>query len=237
MNPPQDLRLADSLSRGTTAEEVAAVLREMIMNGRLAPDTPMREASLSAQFEVSRRTVREALGILELEGVVRHHRHKGSRVTQFDAKDIHDLYRVRRTMELAAAQASETASQAARDALTVALEHLSDASKAGVAQDIVRRDLEFHQAVVGLLDSPRLDRFFAVTAVEMRYALSLLEASYQESRRRPRAAFGEHRAIYEALIQNDHVAAAALISEHTATNEERLVRAVVDSLETPPGTK
>lgn len=235
MNSQQGVPLAGSLSRSTTAEEVAAVLRELIMVGELAPDTPMREATLSERFEVSRRTVRDALGVLEHEGLVRHHRHKGSRVTQFDADDSRDLYRVRRTMELAAAQASELAPQAAREALTLAFERLAESTKAGRAQEIVSRDLEFHQAVVGLLGSPRLDRFFALIAVEMRYALSLLEASYQESKRRPRAALSEHRAIYEALMHNDHDTAVALIRDHTATNENLLVRAVVNGLEQPTG--
>ena len=58
------------LHRGSTAEELAAVLREMIMSGALPPDAPMREAALSERFEVSRRTVRDALGVLEHERLV-----------------------------------------------------------------------------------------------------------------------------------------------------------------------
>jgi len=223
----QDVSYAGgSLSRSSTSDELAGLLREMIITGRLQPDAPMREAALSGQFEVSRRTVRDALSVLEHEGLVRHHRHKGSRVTQFEPDDIRDLYRVRRTMELAAAQAANQSSEARRQQLTVAFERLTQATKVGQADDIVQRDLEFHQAIVGLLGSDRVDRFFATIAVEMRYALSILEASYQESKRRPAAALAEHRAMYDALMRKDRRTAARLITEHTDVNEELLLNTV-----------
>lgn len=214
------------LTRNSTAEELAALLREMIFDGRLEPDEAMREAALSQGFEVSRRTVRDALSVLEHEGLVRHHRHKGSRITRLAAEDIHDLYRVRRSLELAAAQAVGTSPESRRAGLTEALARLREATATGRADNIVARDLEFHRAVVGLLASPRIDQFFATIAVEMRYALSVLEASYQESKRRPRAAFEEHRAIHNALIGNDQRGAARLIAEHIDINEMLLVDAV-----------
>ena len=214
------------LSRSSTSDELAALLREMIMDGHLRPDEPMREAALSERFEVSRRTVREALSALEHEGLVRHHRHKGSRVASLDAADIADLYRVRRTMELAAAQGIAHSPDTRRAQLTAAFERLAEATAIGRAADIVGRDLEFHQAVVGLLASARLDRFFATIAVEMRYALSILEASYQESKNRPTAALDEHRAIYDALMVGDKKTATRLIAEHADINEQLLLRAV-----------
>jgi DNA-binding GntR family transcriptional regulator len=221
-----DQAASSLLHRGSTAEELAVVLREMIMSGDLVPDEPMREAALSERFEVSRRTVRDALGVLEHEGLVRHHRHKGTRVVAFDAADIGDLYAVRRTLETAAAQVCAAAPPTRRTHLSAAFERLADATTLGHAHDIVRYDLEFHRAVVGLLDSPRIDEFFAAIATEMRYALSLLEASYQESRRRPKAALDEHRAIHDALLAGDADRAIALIREHVDVNEALLVRAV-----------
>lgn len=214
------------LSRGSTAEELAAVLRDMIMSGELAPDAPMREAALSEQFSVSRRTVRDALGVLEHEGLVRHHRHKGSRVVRFDVADIHDLYAVRRTLETAAGEHCAAASPVRRVQLGAAFDRLADATTLGRTGDVVQCDLEFHRAVVGLLDSRRIDDFFAAIAVEMRFALAILEASYHESRHRPKAALDEHRAIRDALLAGDALLASRLIAEHVEVNEALLVRAI-----------
>ena len=217
------------LQRGSTAEELSLVLQNMIFRGELLPDEPMREATLSERFEVSRRTVREALSILEHAGLVRHHRHKGTRVTRLGADDIRDLYRVRRALELAAADAAPQAPAARRDALTEAFRRLTDATAVGHAEQIVAADLEFHRGVVGLLDSPRIDRFFTTIAVEMRFALTVLEASYQESKRRPRAALAEHREIYQALQAGDVARARTLITEHVDVNEHKLLTSIGDS--------
>ena len=113
------------------------MLQSQIFRGELVPDAPMREAALSERFAVSRRTVREALSILEHAGLVRHHRHKGTRVAKLRAEDIRDLYRVRRTLELAAADAAADAPQSRREALTEAFERLSEATSVGRADRIV----------------------------------------------------------------------------------------------------
>lgn len=204
------------------------MLQNMIFRGELSPDEPMREAALSERFEVSRRTVREALSILEHAGLVRHHRHKGTRVAQLRADDIRDLYRVRRTLELAAADASPSAPASRREALAAAFRQLADATAVGRADQIVAQDLEFHRGVVGLLDSARIDQFFATIAVEMRFALSVLEASYQESKRRPKAALAEHREIHDALQSGDVATARALINEHVDVNEGLLLASIAD---------
>jgi DNA-binding GntR family transcriptional regulator len=217
-----------TLHRGSTAEELALVLQNLIFRGELLPDEPMREAALSDRFEVSRRTVREALSILEHAGLVRHHRHKGTRVARLRAADIRDLYQVRRTLELAAVEAAPHAPTARRAALAEAYRALSDATAVGHADQIVAQDLEFHRGVVGLLDSPRIDEFFATIAVEMRFALTLLEASYQESKRRPKAALAEHREIHDALQAGDVSTAHRLINEHVDVNERLLLEAVGD---------
>ena len=148
-------------------------------------------------------------------------------MVQLQGSDIRDLYAVRRTLELAAAAAAASAPEPRRRALSDALARLADATTLGRADEVVRRDLEFHRAVVGLLDSPRIDEFFADIAVEMRYALSILEASYQESRRRPEAALAEHRAIHDALLAGDRERASALVGDHADVNESLLVDAVL----------
>ncbi len=219
-----------ALSRGTTAEEVASVLRELIMDGSLTPGEQLREEALSEQFDVSRRTVRDALGVLARERIVRHYRHKGSRVVLFSEDDIRDLYRVRRTLEGSAARRARKFTDQQLQELRDAFGDLEAATRSGSADDVVRRDLAFHQAVVGLNGSARVDEFFAGIAVEMRYALSILESTYRESDRRPDEALDEHREILTAFLERNATKAGRLVEEHALANEELLVGAV-DSLD------
>jgi DNA-binding GntR family transcriptional regulator len=216
------------LRRGTTAEELASVLREMIMGGSLGPGAQLREETLSAQFEVSRRTVKEALGILAHERIVRHYRHKGTRVVQFTAADIHDLYRVRKTLEGAAARAADHISAIQLRRLELAFENLKSAIAGGEPTEVVARDLEFHQTIIGSIESDRIDAFFADVEVEMRYALSILESTSNESVDRPDELLAEHEAILEAFQRGDVESASDLVYAHAHTYETLLAEAVLD---------
>jgi DNA-binding GntR family transcriptional regulator len=216
-----------TLSRGTTAEELAAVLREMIMRGEIKPGTLLREEMLSTQFEVSRRTVKEALSKLAHERIVRHYRHKGTQVTKFTAADIQDLYRARKTLEGAAAQAADHISAIQLQRLEHAFENLKSAIAGGDPVDVVARDLEFHQAIIGSIESERIDEFFADIAVEMRYALTVLESAYNESTDRPDETLAEHEAILDAFRRGDAESASNLVYAHAHTYELLLVEAVV----------
>jgi DNA-binding GntR family transcriptional regulator len=217
------------LSRGTTAEELASVLREMIMRGSITPGAQLREETLSAQFEVSRRTVKEALGILAHERIVRHDRHKGTRIVQFTAADIHDLYRVRKTLEGAAAAAADHISASQMGRLEHAFENLKAAIAGAEPAEVVARDLEFHQAIIGSLESIRIDEFFADVEVEMRYALSILEATSNESIDRPDELLAEHAAILHAFQRGDAKSASDLVYSHAHTYEMLLVEAIISA--------
>ena len=204
------------------------MLQNLIFRGELLPDEPMREAALSERFEVSRRTVREALSILEHAGLVRHHRHKGTRVARA-ARGGHPRPLPRAAHARTGGRRRRRGRSASRrDALAEAFRRLSEATSGGRADRIVAQDLEFHRGVVGLLDSARMDQFFATVAVEMMFALTVLEASYQESKRRPKAALAEHREILDALLAADVATARRLIGAHVDVNERLLLDSVGD---------
>lgn len=218
-----------TLIRSTTGEEVADALREQIMEGELAPGTPLREVGLASEFDVSRRTVQDALAVLSIEGLVRHERHRGARVAQLTRDDVEDLFMIRLELELMAARHVSQASPAAREELEKAYEELRIATSVGRAGEIVSRDLDFHRAVVGLLESPRIDVFFGTIASEMRFALAIVESIARESSTRPKEALREHAEIRDALLAEDTEVASKLITAHVVTYRDRLVAASVAS--------
>ncbi|MDV6270804.1 GntR family transcriptional regulator [Rhodococcus globerulus] len=221
-------------SRSTTGEQVAELIRQGIMSGDIRHSSPLREEAIAAQFEVSRRTVRDALRILEGFGLVRHQRHKGTQVADFTTADIVDLYNTRLVLETAAAQRWCTATPTDADdllceQLNAAFERLRTASEQHDAVRVVEADLGFHAAVVGLLASPRADRFFGSMAQEMVFAIAILEAKQRETETRPVEALAEHDAIRRALTDRDRARALRLINDHASTNRDRLVSIIDDS--------
>src|SRR5215470_13449402 len=86
----------------TVADHVAKILREAIAEGSLAAGTPLRQDELAARFGVSRMPVRDALRLLEAEGIVSIHPTRGAFVARLDASEIGEIYAVRELLEVEA---------------------------------------------------------------------------------------------------------------------------------------
>ncbi len=91
-------------SRVRLVDEVAAVLRERIYAGRFAPGTRLRQEQLAAELDVSRTPLREALRILEREGLVNVESKGGVRVITADVRTLHAAYELREVVDGLAAR-------------------------------------------------------------------------------------------------------------------------------------
>lgn len=205
---------------------IADHLREDILALRFEQGEPLREISIAERFGASRRSVREALLTLAQEGVVTHEKHRGARVRRFTTNDVTDLYAARAVLEATGARACPHATDAALDAVIVALADLRRAASEG--QNSARHalaDVQFHACVIALAGSPRLDQFFASIRSEMTFAIRLLQRREVATGWRDEDALREHVVIADALIQRDADAAEAAVLQHIRVNE-RLLRSI-----------
>ena len=92
----------------TSAIRVHDALRAAILEGEIAPGARLRAEALAERFGTSRTPVREALLMLEREGLVSVEPHRGAIVRSFDAADLLDLYEVRALIEPHAAARAAT---------------------------------------------------------------------------------------------------------------------------------
>lgn len=154
------------------AGRVAGRLRERILRGDLLPGAPLREVAIAAELEISRNTLREALRLLASEGMVVQVPNKGAAISRLTASEVRDIYRARRALEV----------QAVRDGVMAGDESLAELEAAVIASEQAERDgawraaatasLRFHQALVALLGSHRLDEFFHRLLAQLRLAWS-----------------------------------------------------------------
>src|SRR5882672_12284217 len=70
-----------------------------IIRWRYPPGSSLRETDLAAEYGSSRGPVREALRILELQGLVVHAPRRGFKVKHYTADDLRHLYRLRAQLE------------------------------------------------------------------------------------------------------------------------------------------
>jgi DNA-binding GntR family transcriptional regulator len=212
-----------SISRTSTAEEVADALREQILLGEFAPGARLPEIPLAAAFQVSRNTLRDAFRMLGREGLVEHLPHRGGFVAQLEEPDIRDLYRIRRILEISGARAVASASEAAREALRRQLRLLADAAQRGSWRDSVDHDLAFHARVAGLLESPRVDAFFETIAAQLRFGIAIMNVVDEKYALPGKRIVEQHARILAAIEAGDIDRAEQLIDQHAHESEERMV--------------
>ena len=92
-------RLPPSLSL-SAPEQIAATLREDLLDGALLPGERLREEHLSSRFGVGRHSVRAALKLLEAGGLLVHERHRGAFVPALTRERIDSAFEFRTVIEL-----------------------------------------------------------------------------------------------------------------------------------------
>lgn len=92
-------KLADPQHTEPATHTVLMRLREMMVNGQIAPGTRLRAEALATQLDVSRTPIRSALAVLSAEGLVSYSVNRGYTVRAVTIGDVFDSIGVRGTLE------------------------------------------------------------------------------------------------------------------------------------------
>ena len=120
-------------------------LRADILEATLAPGDALAEAVVAKRLGVSRVPVREALFTLEREGLVEFSATGRAFVKELTARDVHELYAMRQTLEPLAARLATPAIK--RDA-TVLAANVAATARATSLREVTRLDMEFHELIL-----------------------------------------------------------------------------------------
>lgn len=93
MSTPEDRR------EGAASARVADYLRDLILRDVLKPGDRIRQEEIAERLGASRLPVREALRILEAEGLTEHEPNKGARVPRLSMHEVDVVYRMRERLE------------------------------------------------------------------------------------------------------------------------------------------
>ena len=210
------------IHRVSVADQVAGILRQKVLNGEFRPGTSLQEIPLAESLGVSRNTMREAMRILSLEGLLQRSIHRGIAVAQLSLKDVHEIYHVRRVLEISAVlAASKPAPDLLRD-LRAALEEYEDAVRASDWVSAVSHDLHFHSLLICFLGNQRLEAFYQKTIGELRMGMVLVDRRHDQ----PDILVPVHRKLYQLLTNGKLRECAAVLARHLDDSESRLARVV-----------
>ncbi|QBX99542.1 GntR family transcriptional regulator [Rhodophyticola sp. CCM32] len=190
--------------------QVADRLRSAILSGRLRPGTGLVETALAEQMNVSRAPIREAIQILENDGLVETIAYKGKRVKPLTAREVAETYSLREVFEVMAVQRI-LENGAPLDLLR---EHC-DAMTAAAADDdfeaLIAADEAFHHALIMLADHDLLLASWKNLYLRIHQIMALRN---RDERNLDEVA-GNHPPIVQALADGDADRAIKLISDHT----------------------
>ncbi|MEU0571733.1 GntR family transcriptional regulator [Nonomuraea sp. NPDC005983] len=207
------------LGRSSTAERVADILRDRISEGFFEPGQRLSEEAISEALGVSRNTLREAFRLLGHERLLDHRLNRGVFVRILSAEDVADLYRVRRVIEGAAVRRS-----APKQVLAVIREAVAAAERAAAEDDwqsVGTANIRFHQALVALNGSPRLDEAMRQLLAELRLVFHVMK----NPRTLHEPFVDRNHELLELLEAGRHEEAAAFLTAYLDDAEELLVRA------------
>ncbi|MDF2823574.1 MAG: hypothetical protein K0R68_982 [Mycobacterium sp.] len=188
--------VAPARRRGLAAE-VADNIRDAIFSGTYAPGAPLREVELSASLDVSRGPVREALQLLEREGLVQSVWHRGTVVTSLSADDIVELHTLRGALE----ELAVTLVVGSDADLSAVDEAVRAMHQARTEHDMLRADIAFHDAVYAAAGHSRLT--VAWQAIRSQVYLLLLTRIGVGAGDYLTLLPAEHQALAEALRSRD----------------------------------
>ena len=214
---------ADLKPRRSLATEAADTLREFILLGKLPPGAAVPERDLSEAFGISRTPLKEALRILEMEGLIVYGPTRRPRVADPSLDQINDWLRVQGALE---ALAGELACHQASDAQLAGIDQANKAflnmKSTGRSLESFRLDMAFHDAIVAASGNAALagtHETYNARLWRARFLSSQHAASRDVTER-------EHQTIVDALLARDTQAARQALRRHLRTAEANVPAAL-----------
>src|ERR1700676_1663237 len=163
------------ITRVSVADQVAALLRQRILEGEFRPGTQLQELPLASSLGVSRNTMREAIRILSLEGLLRRSLHRGAAVSQLSLRDVQEIYQLRRMLELPAVLAARAPDPGLLQEIRNAVEQYELAVHDRNWSRAVSHDLHFHSLLIRFHGNKRLESFYKNMLGELRVGMVLVD--------------------------------------------------------------
>ena len=223
MEEAKTLKTRPSRLRKTLHDEMVETLRQMILDGDLAPGTRVPEQMICDQFDVSRTPLREALKVLAAEGLIILMPHRGAVVAMVEVGEVSAAFEVLGHLEILIGRL--VVDRAGDDDLAMLMKmHLEMVAlhDADERPAYFHLNQNIHLTLARLADNPILaDTYEQLNRKIMRArsVANLDRLRWEESAR-------EHAVFMEALMHRDRAVFPFLLRDHS----ERTKVSVVEQL-------
>lgn len=202
-------------------------LREAILKGELKPGERLMELQLAAKLGVSRTPIREAIRMLEQEGLAVTIPRKGAEVAKMTEKDMQDVLQIREALdELAANIACEQITKEQLEELIDAMHEFEESTQTGSIRRIAEVDVKFHDIIYQSTGNPKLVSMLNNLREQMyRYRVEYLK----DAKNYP-TLLKEHQEMVEGLRTKNKEKVTKVMQQHVK-NQATAVKAIIQEQE------
>jgi DNA-binding GntR family transcriptional regulator len=213
----------------SVSEAVAERIREAILGGDLEPGQRLSDLHIAEELKISRGSVREALRLLQAQGLVVQKPHKGTFVATMSAEDLRKVCELRVALETHAARmlASKNGNNGL-PTLRRVLSELEQAADKGLQLRVSQLDRDFHDLVCRFAGDALVYEVYEREVLKTLEFYALDSEAYQ-----PISVMGrELRPFLDAIEAGDGRLAAELLETHIRRGSNLLS----EGLERAPGS-
>ena len=202
---------------------VFQTLREAILRGDLQPGERLMEIQLANKLGVSRTPIREAIHMLEQEGLVVTIPRKGAEVAKMTLKDMEDVLEIREALDVLAAQLA--CGRISEEGLAELKDKKKDfelSLKSADVKQIAEADVRFHDVIYEATGNPKLVNLLN----NLREQIYRYRVEYLKNDQNYPSLLEEHEAIYHALVERDESLITQAVQVHVR-NQATAVKEVI----------
>ena len=195
-------------------EQTLDTMREAILTGELKPGQSLIEMDLSRQLGVSRAPIREALRILNSEGLIETIPYHGTTVRRLSKSDIEEIYSMRSLLEtFAVEQVIRARNPEYLQRLRDKVEQMILAGRDNNINTVNILDRDFHDALIDMSGHSLLLSMWQTVAMKVRQVMALVNRRNTDLTQIAR----NHLPLLAAMERGDVPRAVELLQKHIAS--------------------
>jgi DNA-binding GntR family transcriptional regulator len=213
--------------RPSLKDEAYQRIKTLILSDRLSGGDMLDIDWLASGLGISRTPLREALLMLEQEGLIETIPYKGTFVVDVSKKDVEEIYQVREALEpLAVRLATPVIPDEELKGMQALLASVGEEMERGDFERYFQSDTDFHALIVRHCGNKVLQQVLGTLADRIRLlqAFSRTRASHHDMKH----SFQEHCLILDALMERDVAKIERLMAEHIENARKRTADLVRD---------
>jgi DNA-binding GntR family transcriptional regulator len=198
-------------------------LREAILRGDLVPGERLMELQLASKLGVSRTPIREAIRMLEQEGLAITIPRKGAIVAGMTEKEMQDVLEIREALEELSVQvACDKITDEEIAQLRKNMKNFQRSLETGDLKKMAQADVEFHDVIYQATDNQKLINMLN----NLREQMYRYRVEYLKNPDNHQQLLDEHEAIYQGIVTKDKDAVTAMMRKHIS-NQVDVVKNII----------